>query len=146
LRSFASELLSAAVVLTVPTCIVAVFPFDALEFRASEGVTQPVRNAFVRLTPESERLALRSARTSWQEKGVGVRRLQTDIFRVELPEEEPMSVLSVRDRSRPPGMSRIACERTAFLPSLKAPPPILIKSGKMPEALAFPREELLKMN
>jgi len=145
-RSVASEILSAAVVLAVPTAIVASFPFGAFSFRAENGVQRSVRTAFVQMSPQAERLALRTARTSWQAKGAGARRLQADIFCSELPEEAPQSVLSVRDRSRPPSPPALECGLMPFLPSLKAPPPVPIKAANVTEPPAFPREELLMMN
>jgi len=146
MRSVGSEILSAAAVLLVPAGIVASFPVGAFGFRTADGVRRSARAAFVKLTPEAERLALRAARTSWQEKDGGVRHLRTDIFCAELPEEAPVSVLSVRDRSLPPAPPAPLRGRTAFLPSLRAAPLTLIKAGSEADPPAFSREELLKLN
>jgi len=147
LRSVGGELLSVSAVLAIPACIVASFPFGAFGFRASEDVRRPGGTvAFVRLDPETERVALRTARASWQTKGGDARRLQADLLLSELPDDGRLSVLTVRDRSRPPDPPFLLRGRTPFLPSQKASPPSPIRSGNAVERPAFPREELLKLN
>jgi len=145
-RSVGSEFLSVATVLSIPLGIVLVFPFGAFGFKATEEVRHPVRTAFVTLTPEAERLAERAVRASWQGKADGARRLRADLLSAELPQDARLSVLSARDRSRPPSLLPVRCEWTLFLPSQKAPPPVPIAPEKTSEPLAFPREELLKLN
>jgi len=146
MRSVGSEILSMATVLSIPLGILLSFPIGAFGFRAAERVRQPPRTAFVTLTPEAERLALRAVRVSWREKAGQARRLRADLLCAALPEDERLSVLSLRDRSRMPEPPEVVCERTPFLPSQKAPPPMPIAAEAAPEPLAFPREELLKMN
>jgi len=146
LRGVFSELLSMAAVLSIPLGIVLSFPLSPFGFRATEVVRRPAQVAFVTMSPEAERLALRAVRASWRERVGGVRRLQADLFCAELPEDERMSVLTVRDRSRPPAPPMAECERTPFLPSQKAPPPRPIAAGAETVPPTFPREELLKMN
>jgi len=145
-KSACGEFLSAAVVLSVPLGIAFSFPFGAFGFRAAEDVRRPVRTAFVTLTPETERQALRTVRTTWRGKTGAARQMQSDLLAAELPDDRRLSVLSVRDRSCPPPLPAVRCELTPFLPSQKAPPPSPIAADRTPEPLAFPREELLKMN
>jgi len=145
-RSVFSELLSVAAALAIPVGIVGVFPFGAFSFQATAAGKCLARASFVRLTAENERLALRAVRTSWQEKGGGARRLRADLLCAELPEDGRMSVLSIRDRSRPPAPPMALCGRTPFLPSQRAAPPLPIKVENVAEPPTFSREELLKMN
>jgi len=144
-RSVGSELMSVALVLAVPLSIVVAFPFGAFEFEGVNASRRQVRSAFVDVTPEAEQLILRKVRASWKGKVGGARRLQANIFLSELPEDGQRSVLSVRDRSRPPMPAPVAYERTPFLPSQKAPPPLMIAPTVIEQAV-FSREELLKLN
>jgi len=146
-RSVRAEFLLSAAVLTVPVGIFLSFPFGAFGFRASEGVCPSARAAFVSLSPEAERQALLSVRTSWRETAGGARRLRAELLCAELPEDGRISVLTVRDRSRlPPPLPPIGRVRTGFLPSQKAPPPAPIAAKAASDPLPFPREELLRMN
>jgi len=145
-RSVGGELVSVVLVLAIPLGIVASFPFSVFGFRGSDVAPRSARTAFVTLTPEAERRALHAVRASWKEKVGGARRLRADLFCPELPEEERLSVLSLRDRSRPPAMPQILCEKTPFLPSQKAPPPCSIAPETEPDTQAFPQKELLRLN
>jgi len=144
-RSRGSEILSVAAILSMPLGIAAIFPFEAFRFRANEGDCIPARTAFVQMSPDSEFKALRAVRASWREK-VGVRWQRADLFSAELPEDELRSVLSIRDRSRPPAPPPVLRDRMPFLPSQKAPPPVSITARAVDEPPAFPRAELLRMN
>jgi len=145
-RSVGSEILSIALVLAIPLGIVASFPFAVFGFRAAEPVHRPDRTAFVSMTPEVERQALRAVRASWREKVGSARRMRAELFCAELPEEDHRSVLSPRDRSQPPVPPMAECGRIPFLPSQQAPAPLQLAPTVESDALAFPREELLKIN
>lgn len=145
MRSVRSELLSAAVVLSAPAAIVAAFPYAALGFRAAQPPARPAMAAMVRLTPEAERAAERAARATWQLRGESLPG-RPELLAPELPESPLRSVLSVRERSRPPAPPDLDCGLRPFAPSRKAPPPEAVGSAPAPEPAAFPREELLKLN
>lgn len=149
MRSMRSELASVLTVMAVPAAVVLVFPRDALVFRATPSASErPAPAAFVRLTAAEESLAIRKAKTSWQEgSDVAARNLRANVFFPELPKEKFESVMSVEDRrlSYEPGL--VCSPLPPFLPSRRAKAPQrIVADGKNEVPLPFPREELLKID
>ena len=147
MRSWRSELVSVAAVLAIPAGIALVFPYDALCFRAAPEKPADPAVAFVRLSPESERLAMRAARTSWRVKG-GAREMRADLSVAPLPDDGRHPVLSSASRrAAGPAVSLVECGRIPFLPSCRAERPARIPDGKdVVSKPPFSREELLKLN
>ena len=151
MRSVRSELASVLTVMTVPVAVALVFPRDALVFRAMPSASaseRPASAAFVRLTAAEESLAIRKAKTSWQEGAdVAARNLRADVFFPELPEEKFESVMAVEDRRLTYEPRLIDCPLPPFLPSRRAEAPRrIVADGTNEEPLPFPREELLKID
>ena len=149
MRSVRSELASVLTVMTVPVAIALAFPHDALVFKATPAASgQPASAAFVRLTAAEESLAIRKAKTSWQEGAdVAARNLRADVFFPELPEEKFESVMAVGDRRTAYEPKLVCSPLPPFLPSRRAEAPRRIAAdGKNEEPLPFSREELLKID
>lgn len=149
MRSVSSELASVLTVMTVPVAVFLVFPHDALAFRATPTAAgRPASAAFVRLTVAEESLAIRKAKTSWQEGADGAaRNLRADVFFPELPEEKFESVMAVEDRQLAYEPKLVGCPLPPFLPSRRAGAPRRIAAdGKNEEPLSFSREDLLKID
>ena len=149
MRSMRSELVSVLTVLTVPVSVALIFPRDALVFRATPSAPRrPASAAFVHLTAAEESLAIRKAKTSWQEGADdAARNLRANVFFPELPKEKFESVMSVEDRRLTYEPKLVGCPLPPFLPSLRAEAPLRIAAdGKNEEPLPFPREELLKID
>lgn len=151
MKSLRGDLVSLASVFALAAAVAAAFPFEAVGFRARRP-PQPGRAgaAFVHLRADEEAAALRAAKNAWNAEAVGVRRLRAELFFGELPEvpSEPALPVEIRTGlSMPPPVSP---GRTAYPPSLAAPPPASIKPEKGGETKdakpAFPRSELLKMD
>ena len=139
-----SELASVATVLAVPMVLVFAFPYAAVTFRA----TQPAEAcdptvSFVDLSVGAERAALRTARTTVQVVGGGVRSLVADLSTAELQVEPRASVLPIEDRTRLAPAQLVEAGRSPFLPSRRADPPTRIATTDEPIPPAFSREELL---
>ena len=148
MRSVRSEIASVLTVLAVPVLIACALPYEALRFRASE--TPPRRTfvaAIVRLSPQAELQAMKTAKTSWRGSD-GARSLRADLFVAELPDDEgSRPVMSAGERARLPDPPVADCGWTPFLPSRKAPPPRKIAPDAAADAgLTFSREELLKID
>lgn len=149
MRSVRSELASVLTVMTVPVAVALVFPRDALVFRAMPSASErPASAAFVRLTAAEESLAIRKAKTSWQEGAdVAARNLRADVFFPELPEEKFESVMAVEDRRLSYEPKLVCSPLPPFLPSRRAEAPRrIVADGKNEVPLPFPREELLKID
>lgn len=148
MRSVRSEMLSGAIVLSIPVGISLAFPREALRFRALDADKRsPASVAFVRLSADEERVAMRVARTSWQGASGGSRVVWADLSSMALPDEPRHSVLSVGDRVKVSGMKPVMTELTPFLPSVKAPPPVKIAADdETIETRTFSRDELLKID
>ena len=149
MRSVRSELASVLTVLAVPAMIAAVFPFSAFSFRPAAVPKRPSFSAaFVKLSPDAERLALQAAKASWRGDSDSVRRLRADLFLPELPDDtSALPVLPERESVRRPPAPPIPCGWSAFLPSRRAAPPRRIeRDEKADDYLTFPRSELLKID
>jgi len=147
-RSLKSELMRIATVLALPIAIGVVFPLDALSFRATND--RPVSKAFVsivRLDDETERAAIRTAKSSLRGEGSRSQRLHADLSFGELPEEPLRPVLEKPGELSSPEPSAVRFGIPVYRPSAAAKMPSSIpafqKSQNVP---AFSREELLKID
>ena len=148
MRSWRSETLNFALVLSVPVGIASILPYGALSFRAqTPAETRAETAALVALSPEQEQLAIRAARTSSRGSEGDVRGLRADLSVDELPDDVRQPVLSISARTRPPQIPDVPRGLVPFLPSQRAPDPVRIKAdGHDGSEAAFPREELLQIN
>ena len=151
MKRLRGDFLSAVSVLALAASVAAVFPFEAIVFRARRLPQQrPPGAAFVQLRADEEASALRAAKSSWNAEAGEVRRLRAELFFGDLPESPAEPALPLESRaglSLPPPVSP---GRPAYSPSLAAPPPESIKpeagNQKGSERPAFPRSELLRMD
>ncbi len=150
LRRFRHELLSFALVSSVPVALALVFPYEALSFRVGgeKRETSP-RCAFVTLAAEEERAALAAARASWQVDASGVVGVRADLSTGDLPPEPIRPVIPVRPSAR--GSADISANYVpnALPSSVGAPAAAQMKAeGEESRAgrMAFSREELLNID
>lgn len=140
------QILSLAMVWSVPLSIAAVFPYEAIGFRArADASGSGGRTAFVALSAAQERSLAQAARTTWR-KEVGADAWRPNLLADILPETPCPPVLPVAVRSRPPAPPLATGGVSPFLPSRMAPPPRKIAPDAAEETLAFPKKELLKIN
>lgn len=147
-RSIRSECAILSVVFALPAALACLFPYGALNFRASASDGRAdAQVAFVTLTPEAERAAVRAARLSSHSSEGDVRTLVADLLADELPQEQSAAVLTLGERSRLPAPTRMEAPVSPFLPSRRAAPPVRIKKEDGDVVTPpFSKEELLKMN
>lgn len=146
MKSVRSELASMAVVLSVPAVVAAIFPYGALGFRAASSARSgPKACAFVTLTPEAERQAFKSARTSFRRSERDVRWMHADLSADFLPEAALRLDVSVPAVAGPAELPLVKCERVPYLPSAKARPPVRLPPADTDPELPFPRGKLLEI-
>lgn len=148
MRSARAEIVSVLGVAAIVSAVALSYPYGAMDFRAT--VRTPAKRfvaALVRLTPNEEREALKVVRTSWRGDG-GVRHMRADLFLSELPDDvsgRPVMPDLVRANSSPLPAAEV--DWMPFLPSQRAAPPVRIApADTADDLLAFPRNELLKIN
>ena len=145
-----SDLVSVAVVAAAIGGVAAVFPFEALTFRAAPArpADRPFAS-FVALDAKDEAAAMKAAKSSWNAEAGAVRRMQAELFVRELPKGREVPELDVGDRLAQPGPALVAPGLSPYLPSMAAPPPAAIapEGEDAPGAAAptFPRDELLRL-
>ena len=140
------DVFSTASILALTVSVAAVFPFGAIGFKAVDPAPARVPGAaFVQLRPDEEAAALQAAKNSWNAEAGGVRRLRAELFFGELPETASEPALGVGERTRRPAPDPVAPGRTAYLPSMAAPPPPAISPEKGADGgkPAFSRDDLL---
>lgn len=134
-------------VASVPAVLMSIFPYKAIGFRAEKRAETRRTGMcrFVKLTAEEETDALNAARAAWATDASNLRRIRLELMGEELPDYGGGELLGYES----PTERR---ERVRFVPemlpeSLGAGEPAAIKAEeKQPEpALAFPREEMLKL-
>lgn len=148
MRSVGRELVSLALMASVPVAIALVFPYEAMNFRAERGVEPRAACAFVTLGEEEERAALASARTAWQVDSRSVRHLRVDLTSGDdLPPAPVRPVIAARPPRGACAASGAAYVPNALPPTVAAPAPAVIAPDAAPPAAkpAFSREELLKI-
>lgn len=148
-RQLRNDVYSLLLLLAVPAALLPVFPFSAVGYEAASGDfgSASADCAFVRLDDRAERAALAAARAAWQHGSGNVRSLRADISAGALPDAPAVDV--IRERTRRAYSPGSGLYRPSLLPpTLAAPPParIAVETGGAPEAEAFPREELLKLD
>ncbi|MBO7721493.1 MAG: hypothetical protein J6T01_03710 [Kiritimatiellae bacterium] len=138
--SAGGDLVSLVSGLAVAAGVAAVFPVEAVRFRASPP-PESGSASFVELGEEAEVAAVRAAKATWRNGGG---RQSYELLTGNLPEAPNQPVLGIWARSKPPPPPLMTCEMPPFAPSLAAPPPVRIKDDGAGENLPFSRAELLK--
>lgn len=151
IKEIRGNLLSVAAVFTAVAAVAVVFPFDAVIFSPVKAKAKGGTFAsFVTLGPEDEIAAMKAAKSSWNAEAGGVRRLQAELFLVDLPESGNDPVLQIEDRRAGFSASVVAPGFMPYQPSMAAPPPAKIPHGKTDDggkvAKPFSRAELLEMD
>lgn len=139
------EILSFSVVIALPLAVAAVFPYEAVSFKARKtpGAAE-ARAAFVTLTEEGEAAALKASRASWS-VSAGDSRV-TELQIEDLPERPISAVLDFDDRSPPERLKSVLFELPAYEPSVAAPRPAKMEPSDAPAGKpAFSRDELLRL-
>ena len=148
-RSLRSELLPLAAVLSLAFAMYVVVPHAAVVFSPKAAAPRPSTSAcaWISLSPEEEAKALSVARSAWQVDPASVRRLRARLLTSNLPLETQLPVLRVADRLRTDSRRDVGYAPSVLPPTLAAPAaraiPMAASSGPL---LAFPREELLKLD
>lgn len=143
------EMASFLSVAVVAGGILLAFPIEAF-FRlrpsaAERGGASAQAVAFVVLDRKTETALVQSAKDTWRKRG-GSDRFYADLVYVDLPESRPDSVLTIESRRRPDAPALAEGGVLPFLPSRGAAKPRQLPTDGDPPPLAFPREELLKIN
>ena len=147
-RSIRHEIANLMELAIVPVALLFVFPYEAVSFRAEEGLrdVRPVC-AFVTLNEEDEHAALMAARASWQVDSKNVKRLRLDLSTDDMPPEPLGPVFKTRpkrDESAALGSEYVP---NAMPPTLGAPKAAVIPvgvDGPVKAPPVFSREEMLK--
>ncbi len=148
MKSRRSDAVALLTVLAVPLSVAWVFPYSAIGYRLPQA--KPARPAFaalVSLSAVAEQAAVKAAKTSWRNGDDGVVHLRPDLELGELPESQPVPVMPISSRVSAPLPPPLKPGRSAYLPSLAAPPPAIIRpdAASSPEP-AFSRQEMLEIN
>ena len=149
MKNMRQEISTLATVLAVPAALALVFPYGAIGFRPASR-TEAFRSsaAFVEMTMEEQKEAMRAAKTSWQVDSGNARRLRADLSVGVLPEDvSPISLDAVIGPSRS-AVSVVPYGPEAHPLSLAAPAARRIANDAKPKAAApaFPKEDLLKLD
>lgn len=146
-RRLRHEIISLVLLLVIPVSILLAFPYEAIGFRAAppRGARSP-SCAFISLTADQERAALKVARSAWQVDAKGVKGLRLELSSGDLPSTPIARVLPVRAPQE-------AIRRTVgFAPNLLPPstgaaaPVKLMSDKELPRGPVFPRAELLEID
>ena len=138
------EILSILMVIALPVAMTAVFPYEAIGFRARKTAAPAgVHAAFVLLSDDEEAAALKSARASWR---VSVSDIRAAELQIETLPERPISaVLGFEDRAPSVSRKTFSYELPPYKPSSAA-----LRGVKMSSSSAelrnmppFPKSELL---
>jgi len=149
-RSLRIEIGQLAAALALPAAIFYTFPYKALAPSARVAAAAGPRRsacAFVTLGQDQERRILAASRSAWQISTEGVRRLRLDMFAEEIPAAtlDPVADIAIRTRV---ARSAPLPDIPAVIPTdMRAPAPDSIapaKGGGAP-AMAFPKEEMLRL-
>ena len=147
MRALRREIASQAFVFALPAAILAVFPYDAVRFRASDAPAgRGASAAFVVLSDKAEAEALVSAKTAWQSDAPAGRRMRRDLALGDLP-EPPSAPLLEFDASSAlgPAFPPVSYGVPAWCPTGAAARPEKIgREPARPRDAAFPRDELLR--
>ncbi len=149
MRRMRSEISSLVAALTLPAVAVFAFPWSALSFRSqTPAAAKPAFAAFVTLTPEQEAQAMRRAKSATSVEAGGIVLPRADLLLGELPDDPPRPVSRIEDRARPDAAPRRAWTPGAWLPSQAAarPEPIAADGDASKSMLAFPKEDLLRLD
>ena len=147
-RSIRHEIANLVELSIVPAALLFVFPYEAMSFRAEEGLrdVRPVC-AFVTLNEEDEHAALTAARASWQVDSKNVKRLRLDLSTDDLPPEPLGPVFETRPKHGESAALGAEYVPNALPPTLGAPKAAVIPAdadGPVKTLPAFSREEMLK--
>lgn len=148
MRSVGSELCSLLIVLAVPLGMLAIFPLEAVSFKAAgaAGSVPAASAAFVTLSAEEEQESLRRAKISWKNGDERTRHMWIDLSFGRLPGLDLPPVLSIGERTRAEEFVPLQRGLSPFVPSQAAPRPERIPHDRDDEpSTGFSREELLKL-
>ena len=147
MKSIGGEICSVVTVLAIPLALAAVFPLEAIGFRAGDKARREAKMpvSIIALDAQQEGAALRAAKTAWHNDGE-TRRAHADLLIGEIPEGPKPPVLGIGDRSRLPPLPIVKCAASPFLPSRRADAPVRIPVEEAEDALAFPKKDLLKID
>lgn len=135
-------------VATVPVVLALVFPYRALQFKATAARRHSVASAsFVSLSDAELAEAMRSAKTSWQVNADGRRQTRVDLSVGELPDDitgRPADIVTAPQRSE---SAAVPYGFSAYPVSQAAPAPVKLKVDPDENGLnrAFSKTELLKI-
>lgn len=145
MKSIRAEMASLLTVLVVPCLVAWVFPYGALEFRATAHDATPSSAAFVKLTDQQEVMLLTTAKSAWRVDAQGVRHLRADLAVWDLPAPVDQPVLASPDLTMPaPPIVRF---QVGALPPSQAErvlPPLPVEKPDPPPR-AFPDADLLRL-
>ena len=142
------DVFSLLMVWAMPFCMAAVFPYEAIGFRAAETQTrrsQADGSAIVMLSPAQVTASERAAKATWR-NGADVGVWRPNLLVDTLPDAPHLPVMPISVRSRFPLPPLAGIDISPFLPSRQAGPPARIAADKEEDPPAFPRDELLKLN
>lgn len=150
-RRLRSDMLPILGVLAMPFLLAWIFPYAALSpvanAPASYATTRRTTCSFVELSKEDETKAIGAARTAWHVNAEDVRRLRIEMFADDLPKNETEPVIDVSQRTRIARTSVIPYKPVDLPSDLRAAPPIVFEKLAPPvKPVAFPREEMLKLD
>ena len=149
MRSLRHELVSAALVMSLPLALCLAFPFEAIGFRATPAATATRASfAFVTLSEEEEQAALQAAKTSWQFNVPAGQRMRMRLPLGGLPDEQVGLRLDVMSEGLTQSPTApLGYPAPPWEPSARAKEPVKIQRAPSSDATpAFTREELLKLN
>lgn len=142
------DFFSLLMVWTLPFCIAAVFPYEAIGFRASEVRNRRLQDggsAIVSLSPAQVTASERAAKATWR-KGAETGVWRPNLLVDTLPDAPHLPVMPIAVRSRMSLPPLVEVDVSPFLPSRRAGPPTRIVQDKEEEPPTFSRDELLKIN
>lgn len=147
MRSLRGEFVKLLLVLSVPACVLACFPYSAIGFRSARHSHESRTTvAFVTLSEDEEQLAIKAVQSTL--RGTGRRNPRVDLALGALPEEHTaVEVLEYSDARQKPTTAIPKLALSPFLPSMAAATPTAI-AAEAPEKArpAFTRNELLKLD
>jgi hypothetical protein len=143
--TFRREIVSLLTVMAAALSVVAMFPFEAVAFKAVEPANTGATASFVVLSDEAESAALKTAKTSWQADRRALRSLRIDLAELELPEEKFEAVAMPGAFVSSAEFGIVDFGAPGYLPSAAAAPPQTIAPEPEKRKEAFSRQELLNI-
>lgn len=149
-RHLRHEIISLALVLAAPVCVLAIFPFASLSFSPQVPEEAAVAHrpacSFVVLTDEQADAAVQAARAAIKTSHEGISTLRADLSIFAIPVESG-GVADVAERQGALPMSDAPFDVLPLPPSLAAPPPTRFPSDPAAAVVhpAFSRDDMLEI-